>query len=157
MVLQAVSWSQQSATSAPADELKPIAANAPKDKPADVTGENLKDFEDAIAPYVAQARASLPDAKKRFKKGLKPGEVLYITSRLAGQDGKFEQVFVQVNSWKGNKITGLLASEMQLVKEHRKGEKMTVQEKDVYDWTISKPDGTEDGNYVGKFLDNYHR
>jgi hypothetical protein len=33
---------------------------------------------------------------------------------------------------------------------------MTVQEKDVYDWTISRPDGSEDGNYVGKFLDTYH-
>ena len=26
---------------------------------------------------------------------------------------------------------------------------------EVLDWTISKPDGTEEGNFVGKFLDTY--
>lgn len=25
----------------------------------------------------------------------------------------------------------------------------------LIDWTISKPDGTEEGNYIGKFLDDY--
>ena len=30
-----------------------------------------------------------------------------------------------------------------------------VPELEVLDWTVSKPDGTEDGNFVGKFLDTY--
>ena len=30
-----------------------------------------------------------------------------------------------------------------------------MKESDVLDWTISKPDGTEEGNFVGKFLDTY--
>lgn len=37
----------------------------------------------------------------------------------------------------------------------KKGDKLKVEEKDVLDWTISKPDGTEEGNVIGKFLDTW--
>jgi len=122
-----------------------------------VSGDaNKKKFEDAIAPYVARARATLPDIKQRFNKGLKKREVLFVTIRLHGPDNKFEQVYVEVKAWKDTMISGLLSSEPTLVKGHQQGEKMVVDEKDVYDWTLSKPDGTEEGNFVGNFLDTYH-
>jgi hypothetical protein len=39
---------------------------APKDKPVGVkSNDGLKKFEEAIAPYVKQARETLPEAKKR--------------------------------------------------------------------------------------------
>lgn len=79
-----------------------------------------------------------------------------MTIRLYGPDKKFEQVFVEVKSWKDQTITGLLSTVPDLVKGHQQGEKLVVDQKDVYDWTISKPDGTEEGNFVGKFLDTYH-
>lgn len=138
------------------EALKPLAKNAPKDEPKIIDGKGAtNNFEKAIAPYVAQARKTLPDTKKRFQQGLRPGEVLYVTIRLYNAAGKYEQVFVEVKSWKDSTIAGLLSSEPDMVKEHKRGEKLTVQEKDVYDWTISKPDGSEDGNFVGKFLDTY--
>lgn len=151
----AVFGQKQSARSGD-EPLKPLAKNAPKDDPKKIANkEAANNFEKAIAPYVAQARKTLPDTKKRFQKGLKPGEVLYVTVRLYNTAGQYEQVFVEVKSWKNSTIAGLLSSEPELVKERKRGEKMSVQEKDVYDWTISKPDGTEDGNFVGKFLDTY--
>jgi uncharacterized protein YegJ (DUF2314 family) len=134
-----------------------LAENAPKDRPADISDkEAAKKFEDAIAPYVAKARATLPNTKTRFKKGLGKGEVLFVTVRIYDSSRRFEQVFVEVKSWNDTSMSGLLASSPRLVKGHKEGEKMTVNEKDVYDWTISKPDGTEDGNFVGNFLDTYH-
>jgi uncharacterized protein YegJ (DUF2314 family) len=135
---------------------KPLAENAPKDRPAHLSDEEaIKKLDDAIAPYVAKARATLPEAKNRFKKGLARGEVLSVTVRLRDSEGRFEQVFVEVKSWQDESITGLLATVPTIVTGHKEGEKMTVSEKDLYDWTISKPDGTEDGNFVGKFLDTY--
>lgn len=135
---------------------KPLAENAPKDRPARLSDEEaLKKLEDAIAPYVAKARATLPEAKNRFKQGLARGEVLFVTVRLHDPGGKFEQVFVEVKSWQDESISGLLATVPDVVTGHKEGEKLTVNEKDVYDWLISKPDGTEEGNFVGKFLDTY--
>jgi hypothetical protein len=52
-------------------------------------------------------------------------------------------------------IDGVIASDIELVKKHFKGEKYTCKEEDVYDWTISKLDGTEEGNFIGQFLDSY--
>jgi uncharacterized protein YegJ (DUF2314 family) len=148
-------WSQTS-SQADRDKLSPRPENAPKDKPVTSSHDQVMTFEDAIAPYVARARATLPDVKKRFAKGLNKGEVLFVTIRLYGPDKKYEQVFVEVKSWKGQTINGLLSTAPELVKSHHQGEKLVVDEKDVYDWTISKPDGTEEGNFVGNFLDTYH-
>ena len=156
-LLQTLSWGQQPAAQPEADTLKPLAENAPEDQPGSIhDAEELKKFEEAIAPYVAKARATFPNTKIRFKKGLQKGEALFVTVRLYDSNHKFEQVFVEVKSWKDTSITGLLASKPQLVKDHKLGEKMTSSEKDIYDWTVSKPDGTEDGNFVGNFLDTYH-
>jgi len=156
-VCSAAVWGQQSPAKADDEKLKPLAENAPKDQPKDLHGkEGVSDFEKAIAPYVAKARRTLPETKKRFQKGLKPGEVLSLTIRIYDDAGRFEQVFLQVKSWKDTTIVGLLSTPPELVKTHKQGEKMTFAEKDVYDWTISKPDGSEEGNFVGKFLDTYH-
>lgn len=149
-------WSQQPAAKSDANKPSPLAKNAPKDDPKDVRGEEgMAKFEAAIAPYVAQARATLPEAKKRYQKGLKKGEVLFVTVRIFNTAKRYEQVFLEVKSWKDKTISGLLASNPELVTEHKRGESMAFNEKEIYDWTISKPDGTEDGNFVGKFLDTY--
>jgi hypothetical protein len=121
VAVQAFSWTQQTSNTNPdAGKLKPTAKNAPKDKPADIKKEGENKFEEAIAPYVAQARASLPKTKKRFQGGLKQGEILYVTTRLYTPEGKFEQVFVQVESWKDKTIAGLLATDVTLVEGHIK-------------------------------------
>jgi uncharacterized protein YegJ (DUF2314 family) len=140
------------AASARPQELSPTA---PADKPAGATGsEQIRKFEEAIKPYVKQARQTLPRAKKKYLKGLGKGEILFVTSRLYG-NGRYEQVFVRVTSWEGETIRGLLASDVSVVPNHKRGEDVTCKESEVLDWTISKPDGSEEGNFVGKFLDSY--
>jgi len=51
-------------------------------------------------PYVKKARETLPEAKKRYLSGLPKGEHFFVTTRLRGPDGKYEQVFVKVTSWR---------------------------------------------------------
>jgi hypothetical protein len=132
-----------------------LSPNAPADKPAGATGsEQIRKFEEAIKPYVKQAKETLPRAKKKYLKGLHKGEIFFVTSRLHG-NGRYEQVFVRVTSWEGETIRGRLASDVSVVPNHKRGEEMTCQESEVLDWTISKPDGSEEGNFVGKFLDSY--
>jgi uncharacterized protein YegJ (DUF2314 family) len=129
--------------------------NSPQDKPVATSAEQLKKFEDAIEPYVKKARESLPEAKKKYLAGLPKNQVFYVTIKLYDSSKKFEQVFVRVTSWKGETIQGILSSDLSLIHNHSKGEKLTCNESEILDWTISKPDGTEEGNFVGKFLDTY--
>ena len=131
-----------------------LAPNAPPDKPAGMTSEQAKRFEEAIAPYVKQAKETLPQAKKKYLKGLQKKEVFFVTTRIH-EGGRFEQVFVKVTSWEDDTIRGILASNMELLTSHKKGEIVNCKESEILDWTISKPNGTEEGNFVGKFLDSY--
>jgi hypothetical protein len=77
-----------------------------------------------------------------------------VTTRIYDPDGKFEQVFVSVTSWEGETIKGILSSDT-LILHRKRGEAVACKERDVLDWTISKADGSEEGNFVGKFLDSY--
>jgi uncharacterized protein YegJ (DUF2314 family) len=131
------------------------ATQTTADKPVGVVNaEAIRKLDEAIAPYVKKARATLPHAKKRFLEGLPKGEQFMVTTRLYDPNGKFEQVFVTVTSWKGQTIKGVLSSDPSII-HHKSGDAVTCKERDVLDWTISKPDGSEEGNFVGKFLDSY--
>jgi hypothetical protein len=130
-----------------------LSPNAPKDKPAPIP--SMVRFDKAIAPYVAKAKASYPQAKQRYLAGLPPGQSFFMTARLSDPDGRIEQVFIAVQSIKDGTVNGRIWSEVLQVKGYRRGEAYSFREADMIDWLISKPDGSEEGNLVGKFLDTY--
>jgi hypothetical protein len=131
--------------------------NAPKDKLVPANGdEQVKKYEEAIAPSVKKARETLPEAKKKYLAGLPPKQIFYVTIKLYDAPKKsYEQAFIMVNEWKGETIYGTIDSDLSMIRTHSRGEKLTCTESEVLDWTISKPDGTEEGNFVGKFLETY--
>jgi hypothetical protein len=53
------------------------------------------------------------------------------------------------------KVTGVIANDIYLVEGYEMGQVHTFDETELIDWLISKPDGSEEGNLVGKFLDTY--
>lgn len=133
-----------------------LAPNAPADKPVAIRSEeHFKRLRAAIAPLTADARKTWPAAKARFLKGLKPGETLFVSAELTDAKHHLEIAFIQVDHVVGTKISGHVASDLTLVEGFEAGQAYALQEKDLVDWTISKPDGTEDGNGVGKFLDTW--
>ncbi|WP_133271377.1 DUF2314 domain-containing protein [Hymenobacter radiodurans] len=135
----------------------PIAPNAPTDQPLSIAsteeGAGLKAFEKVIALAVKQAHKTLPQAKKRFLLGLKPDEAFFLTTRIYDSDGKFEQVFVRVTSWENTTVVGTIANELGVVQQYKINQSIVFPEKAILDWTIAKPDGSEEGNYVGKLID----
>ncbi len=132
-----------------------LSPNAPRDKPGSVAAEDLRRFEEAIRPHVEQARKTYPEAKQRFLKGLPRGHTFFVTTRLYDAQRHFEQLFVAVSEIKEGRIRGMIASEVRIVAGYRQRDKYSFSESELYDWTISRPDGTEEGNFVGKFLDTY--
>lgn len=133
----------------------PIQQNGPPDKPIAANSEQADKLDKAIEPHVKKAKETLPEAKKRYLAGLPKDQTFFVTIKLYDTSRKYEIVFVKVNSWKGNVVQGNLASDLTLIRGHSKNEKLSCDESEILDWTISKPDGTEEGNFVGKFLDTY--
>jgi hypothetical protein len=127
----------------------------PPDRPQKATVEQFRNYEKAIAPYVAKARATYPDAKKRFLAGLPAGYRFSVRVPLVDPDGTREDSFVRVYEIKGGKITAGIESELGLIKSYKTGQQITFPESKIDNWVIVRPDGTEEGNYVGKFLDHY--
>jgi hypothetical protein len=132
-----------------------LPAGAPKDRPTHARSRAEMDAMDrAIAPYREQARRSYPDAKRRYLAGLPPGHRLAVTTELRSP-GRFETVFIAVTQIQGDRITGRIANEVVTVAGYQEGDLYTLSETDMIDWVITRPDGSEDGNLVGKFLDTW--
>ena len=108
-----------------------------------------------MAPYVAQARASYPGARGRFRAGLPRGYGFFVTTRLHDAANREEQVFIAVDSITNGMISGRIASQINVVRDFRYGQPYTFSEADLVDWMVSRPDGSEEGNVVGNFLDTY--
>lgn len=133
-----------------------IAPNAPKDQP--LTPRAMCQWNAAVKamePYVANARASYPAAKQRFLKGLPPHHTFFVTTRVRDQRGMVEQVFVVVDSIVRNQIVGRIWSDIGTVRGFFRGQSYTFPEADLIDWMVARPDGTEEGNVVGVFIDTY--
>lgn len=133
-----------------------LAPNAPEDRPVTFSGnEQHQKMQKAVEPFIIQARKTWPAAKASYLKGLPPRHVFFVTVELVDASGKREIVFIEVQKIENGIVTGLIANEISTVGGYRAGQSYSAPESSVWDWTISKPDGSEEGNLVGKFLDTY--
>jgi Uncharacterized protein conserved in bacteria (DUF2314) len=121
--------------------------------------QKLLAYRRAAAPYVAKARATYLAAKKRFLAGLPPGHMFAVMVRLetidhAKKEVQQADVFVDVRAIKNGKIFGRINSPMPIV-GYKRGDSISFPESEIINWLIQHPDGSEEGNAVGKFLDHY--
>lgn len=110
------------------------------------------DFNARIAPLIVRARNTWPDAKARFEKNR--STLLFVSHKLVDPQKREETVFVHVKSVAAGFIRGVIASEIGIVSGYRHGDEMIIPEMQILDWTISLPDGREDGNLIGKYIDS---
>ena len=95
-------------------------------------------------------------AGARFLVGLPPKYLFSLTTKLWDRSHtKFEVVFVVADEIKNGTVTGHLATHTKQPVGYNFGDKISFPESEVMDWTIVHPDGTEEGNIVGKFMDTY--
>lgn len=50
-------------------------------------------------------------------------------------------------------IGGRIWSPIQVVEGYGYGKELSVPEEEIVDWVITKPDGGEEGNLIGKYID----
>ncbi|MCE9612931.1 MAG: DUF2314 domain-containing protein [Lentisphaerae bacterium] len=124
--------------------------SGPADTPQAI---NADACEEAIAPHIQKAKATYAAVKERFLKGLPAGSSFFVTIRLRATSGHWEHAFIKVLGIEGTTIIGLMATHLQVVTGYPYGQRMMVEEHTIIDWLISSQDGSEEGNFVGKFLD----
>jgi uncharacterized protein YegJ (DUF2314 family) len=129
----------------------------PPDQLAVVTADEIKQFEESLKPYIEKARQTYPEAKKRYLAGLPKGQWFSVTTKIYDERGKFEQVFIEIKEIKDGVIRGVIANDMNVVTKYKLGDGYSFAEKDLLDWTISHPDGTEEGNFVGKYIESLQK
>jgi hypothetical protein len=122
----------------------------------------LQEYDRAIAPYVAQARATYAAAKKRFLAGLPKGYTFAVWLRLYETDKQkkllyFEDCFVSVERIAGRRVYGRLENKPRVVHGYSMGDRVVGDESEIRNWLIEHPDGHEEGNVVGKFLEKNYR
>jgi hypothetical protein len=138
---------------APTPQLSP---NAPEDRPVSATAVcQWQAMAKAMEPYVAQARQSYPDARRRFAGRAQPVRPFFVTTQLHDANGRHEQVFVAVDSIVGARIFGTLSSPINVVQGYRYRQHYDFDEGELLDWTFANADGSEEGNVVGKFIETY--
>jgi hypothetical protein len=120
--------------------------------------QRANDLDRAAAPYIAKARKSYPAAKKRFLAGLPPRYLFSITTKLWDRSHtRFEVVFVVADKISDGKVFGRVASQTSLPVGRKFGDRIAFPETEIMDWTIVHPDGREEGNVVGKFMESHQR
>ena len=100
-----------------------------------------------------RARAKLPALGAEFRGGLAPGEFLHVKAPFATPDGDQEWMWVEVISWRGDDISGLLRNEPDNVPGLRAGQLVEVSESEVFDYIFTRADGSVEGNETGAIIE----
>jgi len=111
----------------------------------------------AIEAASARAREKLPALRTQFNAGLQPGETLLLKAPFETAHGGTEWMWVEVSTWKGGAIIGLLGNEPDDVPGLHAGATVKVSEKDVFDYIRYKADGSAEGNETGKEIEKIQK
>ena len=134
---------------------------APPDKPQTIhPGKESEAYERAIAPYVAKARASYPAAKKRFLRGLPPGYTFTVYLSVYQSADKshkeaWEDLYVIVGAIKDGKVYGRINNRPLRLTKYRLGDPVRFPESRIMNWVVLRPDGSEEANELGNFIDHW--
>ncbi len=133
-----------------------LSRRAPPDISTSVTPEQLKALDEAMRPYVEQAQKTFPGARASFLAGLQKGQSLFVTTRLYDECGRSALVFISPMRIQGGIVEGRIWSSLNnLITSYRLRDPYAFPENQLVDWLIAYPDGTEEGNLLGKFMDSY--
>ena len=98
------------------------------------------------------ARAKLPALRAAFNKGLQPGEYIQLKLPFPIPTGGNEWMWVEVMSWDGDTIVGLLKNEPVNIPTLHGGQQVTVSQSKVFDYLRRDAQGGEEGNETSQIL-----
>ena len=105
----------------------------------------------AVKKARANAMKKLLEIKPRFIRDRQVGEQLLVKAPFATDDGGTEWMWVEVVSWNGKIITGVLQNEPYYIKSLKAGARVEVSESELFDY-IHRLGKKETGNETSKLL-----
>lgn len=99
-----------------------------------------------------RAKDKLPQLRTIFQAGLKPGESILVKAPFRTISGGDEWMWVEVVSWNGNHIEGILQNDPYEVPSLKSGARVNVNQKDLFDFIHTLPDGTKEGNETSAII-----
>jgi uncharacterized protein YegJ (DUF2314 family) len=118
-----------------------------KDEVARVT------HDDELEEASRRARARLiSEVKPRFTRGLADMEHLLVKAPFQIDGGGNEWMWIEVVSWQGKTIGGVLSSDPSFVKGLAAGDRVQTNEDDVFDYIYRRADGSVEGNTTADIL-----
>ena len=117
-----------------------------------VTPEQLRSLDRALTSSMERAQKTFPGVEARFTAGPAKGQSLFVTARLYDECGKSELAFISVTGIQGGIVEGRIWSHPKVATFYRFRDRYAFPREQLVDWLIAYPDGTEEGNIVGKFI-----
>ena len=105
----------------------------------------------------AKAKEQLPALQKAFAAGLAPGEYLEVKVPFKTDSGGNEWMWVEVRTWNGDCIRGLLDNEPARVAGLHSGQEVEVRQQDVFDYIHTFADKRKEGNTTGEIIQEMER
>ncbi len=109
--------------------------------------------DDELEEASRKARERLPSLRVEFNKGFAPGEFLLVKAPFATPDDGHEWMWVEVNKWQGDGITGSLQNDPFDIPDLHAGQTVEVSESEVFDFLRVHADGTTEGNETSKVIE----
>jgi uncharacterized protein YegJ (DUF2314 family) len=117
----------------------------------EVIGAPKRDAE--LAAASERARRRLMELKPGIVARRAAGDSLHVKLPFDVDGDEHEYMWIEVLSWKGTTLRGVLENEPVRVKGLRKGAEVAAEERDVYDFALYNANGSSEGNETTKVLE----
>ena len=108
---------------------------------------------DEILEVSKKAQAKFESFRTRFTKGLEPGEHLMVKAPFKTKDKGNEWMWVEVVTWKGGDISGLLRNDPDYIPGLHAGATVQIKQAEIFDYIRYTADGKQEGNETGPLLE----
>jgi uncharacterized protein YegJ (DUF2314 family) len=138
---------------APALALAPPEVGPPEAGPPEAGPPKPAVVPTTLVEAQAAARARLDGVvRPAFVAGLPAGEKLAVSVPFPNPDGSREYLWVEVQRWQGSILRGIVATEPSRTRSVRKGQEVTIDQAQVFDYVWKRADGSREGNGTAGFL-----
>jgi uncharacterized protein YegJ (DUF2314 family) len=120
------------------------------DRPDEVHGAAENDPE--LLAASARARVELAKLATRFAHGVPELEKLLVKAPFTTDAGGVEWMWIEVQSWTGDRFTGVLINEPIQVSAVKVGDRVEARQADLFDYMHFDRDGTQTGGETDRIL-----
>jgi tetratricopeptide (TPR) repeat protein/uncharacterized protein YegJ (DUF2314 family) len=106
---------------------------------------------DLLAAH-SKAVSELIAFKKSFQEKQDHHEIHAIKVGFPSQTGKYEWMWVTLESWRGKTLFGYIENIPVIRKDLRKGSRVRINEEDIFDWVIARSGAIVKGGYTEKTI-----